>query len=329
MSTWTSAAWATTEFRAELQAFVADSLGEDVVLEPLSVRPWSTVWRCRSVRGVAYAKQNCPGQAHEARLLLALGELAPSYVVPVLAADIGRDLLLTPDLGPTLRESGGRGDVAAWCRIVADAAHLQRATCEAAGRLGLTLLAPCDATTYVADAVGRLGALPEGDPRRMPLATAKALEALLPTIERWADEVEDLGLPLALVHNDLHDNNVVARNGTLTFFDFGDAVVGDPLTDLLIPLRVVADELGAGLDDPRLWRIADAALEVWSDIAPMAQLRSALPAALQLGRLARAESWRRCVASMTAEERAEHGSAPADWLGTLVEDPPLRRVVAH
>jgi hypothetical protein len=329
VSTWTSAAWVTEEFRDELRRFVVRALGPDVVLEPVSLRPWSTVWRCRSARGTAYAKQNCPGQAHEARLVATLAELAPSYVVPVLAADIGRDLLLTADGGPTVREAGHEEDLGTWCRIVSDAARLQRATAEVAPRLGLTVLAPGDATTYVADAVGRLGALPHDDPRRMPPETARDLEALLPRVEDWADEVEDLRLPLTLVHNDLHDANVVAGDGTLRFFDFGDTVLGNPLANLLIPLQVLADQLDAGPDDPRLWQVADAALEVWSDLAPMRDLRTALPAALQLARVARAESWRRCVATMTTDERAEFGSAPAAWLGTLTEDPPLRAVVAH
>jgi hypothetical protein len=64
---------------------------------------------------------------------------------------------------------------------------------------------------------------------------------------------------------------------------------------------------------------------VWSDLAAPRRLRAALPAALQLARLARVESWRRCVASMTAEERGEHGGAPAAWLGTLLAEPPLGR----
>jgi hypothetical protein len=67
-------------------------------------------------------------------------------------------------------------------------------------------------------------------------------------------------------------------------------------------------------------------LEVWSDLVPSSVLRAALPGALQLARLARVESWRRCVATMSAEERSEHGSAPAEWLGSLTEAPPIDAV---
>ncbi|MCX6399497.1 MAG: phosphotransferase [Propionibacteriales bacterium] len=323
MSTWTSATWGTEEFLAELCSFVGGAIGVPDRMERVADHPWSAVWRVTAGGSTSYAKQNCPGQAHEARVLQGLARVAPEYVVPVLAADPERDLLLTADLGPTLRDGGGATDIDAWCRIAAAGAALQRRAAESAGGWGLTVLLPADATTYVANAVGRLAALEPGDPRRLEPYAATRLHALLPTVERWSDLVEDLDLPLTIVHNDLHPSNVVAGDGSLRFFDFGDAVLGEPLGNLLIPLSTLRDELGARADDARLWRVADAAIEVWSDLVPTPVLRAALPAALQLARLARVESWRRCVATMTSAERAVWGSAPAAWLSTLLEPAPV------
>ncbi|GAA1543388.1 hypothetical protein GCM10009788_52360 [Nocardioides humi] len=318
--------WATEEFRAELCAFLSAAVGVPDHVEVVAHRPWSAVWRVRAAGRSSYAKQNCPGQAHEPRLMTVLARVAPERVVPVLAADADRDLLLTADLGPTVHAREGAANPATWARIAADAALLQRRAVDAVADLGLTVLAPADATTYVADAVGRLAALAPGDPRRLAPEVAVLLEALLPTVERWADEVEDLDLPLTLLHNDLHAGNVVrAPDGGLRFFDFGDAVLGAPLAGLLVPLATARQALDLPADDPALWRIADAALEVWSDLVPLDALRAALPAALQLGRLARVESWRRCVATMTPDERADLGSAPAAWLATLLDPAPLGR----
>lgn len=70
--------------------------------------------------------------------------------------------------------------------------------------------------------------------------------------------------------------------------------------------------------------VADAALDVWSDLAPMSELRAAVPAALQLGRLSRIESWVRCLASMTPPELSEYGGIPARGFGTLTEEAPVR-----
>ncbi|MDQ6527066.1 phosphotransferase [Nocardioides sp. LHD-245] len=324
-STWTSAIWATEEFRAELRAFVTAAIGVPERVEEVSRRPWSVVWRVTVAGRTAYAKQNCPGQAHEARLMARLAQVVPEHVVPVLAAEPDRDLLLTADLGPTVREGGGGAELATWIRIATEASVVQRELVGATDDLGLTVLSPGDALTYVADAVGRLAALAPTDPRRLAPEVAILLESLLPTVGRWAELVEDLGLPLTLLHNDLHaDNLVTAPDGTLRCFDLGDSLLGDPLAGLYVPLAMAQETLGLTTDDPRLWRIADAALEVWSDLAPPAALRAALPAALQLGRLGRVESWRRCVATMTPEERAVHGSAPADRLASLLDPGPLR-----
>lgn len=315
--------WSGEAFLADLRAFVEGALGRPAALEPAGRRPWSAVWRVTTSGGSSYVKQNCPGQAHEARLVGGLARVAPLQVVPVLAADPDRDLLLSADLGPTLQARGAGTDVDTWCRMVAESAALQRRVADSGLDTGLTVLLPRDASTYVADAVGRLGALAPDDPRRLAPDVAHRLERLLPAVDRWSDRVEDLGLPLTLVHNDLHAANVLTLDGTLRFFDLGDAVVGEPLGNLLVPLRAAQAELGAPADDPRLWRIADAALEVWNDVAPAAELRAALPAALRLACLARVESWRRCVATMTRAEQGEWGGAPAAWLGLLLEAPPL------
>ena len=142
----------------------------------------------------------------------------------------------------------------------------------------------------------------------------------------WADEVAALGLPVTLNHNDLHENNVFAVGESLRFFDFADSLLTEPLGVLLIPLNMLAHRLEAGPDDPRLWRVANAALEVWSDRAPMTELRAALPAALQLARLGRVESWARCCVSMSDAELDEWGSTVPRWLSTLLLDPPVGRV---
>jgi Ser/Thr protein kinase RdoA (MazF antagonist) len=142
-------------------------------------------------------------------------------------------------------------------------------------------------------------------------------------VAAWSDQVAALGLPLTLCHNDLHGRNVFDRGGELRFFDFADALVMEPLAALLIPVNGLADALDAGPDDPRLRRVADAAIEVWTDYAPASELRAALPAALQLGRLARTESWIRCIAPMDDAELEQWGDAAARWLTSLTRGPLL------
>jgi hypothetical protein len=318
-----SSRWPTDEFREELRAWCEQQVGPVTAMAQHKLRGWATVWRVTTADGSWFAKQNCPGQLFEQPLMTLLARLAPDRVVPVRAE--GDGFLLTPDQGPVFHETAG-DDLENWVRLARDAALLQRelvAHLDDLLAVGTTRLGPDEAHDYVAARVEQYAGLPEDDARRLADDVADRLRARLPAVRRWAEQVAGLGLPLALNHNDLHENNVFDVDGRLLFFDFGDALVTDPLGVLLIPLNILGDKLAAGPDDPRLWRVADAALEVWGDLVPPAQLRAALPAALQLGRLGRVESWVRCQPSLSDDQLAEWGPVAAAWLGTLLEEPPV------
>lgn len=289
--------WESPQFREALLEWVEDVAGPVAQLEQAKLRPWATVWRVRTDKRMFYAKQNCPGQSFEAALLALLTELAPSYVVPLTAVDVERGLLLTPDQGNVFGETVAEDDIDAWCRLVVRAMELARTVSPYAEDLsstgGLTSCrVPEPAGDLVAECLDRLGAL---------------------------------GLPDTLVHNDLHAHNAFDRSDGLIFFDFADAVLAHPLSGLLVPLEVLADALGdPGPHDPRLRKVADAALEVWSDLAPLRELRAALPDALRLGRLGRAESWARVAPDLTGADAEEFGSAADSWLARLPDPVPVR-----
>ena len=317
--------WQSEEFLAELTDWVVAEAGPVRSLESTKLRVWAGVWRAETVADVHYAKQNCQLQSFEATLVPVLAELSPHRVVPVTATDPDRGFLLTPDQGRVFAETVGE-DLDAWGEVVAASAHLQREVAPAVDRLseaGMTRIAPADAAAYVDRRVDELASRPANDPMVLPPDRAAALEALRPTIAGWVDQVASLGLPVTLNHSDLHGHNVFKVGGDLRFFDFADSVLTEPLGALLIPLNVLSGDLDAGPEDPRLWRVVEPALEVWSDLAPLPALRAALPAALQLSRLARVESWARCCVSMTEAELAEWGESVPRWLETLLLDPPL------
>ncbi len=287
--------WGTPAFEAELRTWVEAQVGSVSRMDTAKRRPWATVWRAETAGGAYYAKQNCPGQAFEAQLMALLAELAPSYVVPVTAVDADRGFLLTPDQGQVFGEAVAPDDVDAWTRLVVRAMELSRAVVDDADRLLVAGVTRCRVPDHVRDDVAPL-----------------------------MDTVGSLGLPESLVHNDLHEHNAFDLSGGLVFFDFADAVVANPLVGLMVPFDVLVYHLAAEPTDPRLRRIADAALEVWSDLVPMAELRAALPDALRLGRLGRAESWSRIVPDFTGDARTEFGSAPDAWLDRLPDPVPVR-----
>ena len=323
----TSARWHSGEFREELTAWVTDVVGAPTSLEPIRDVPWSTVWRADTPDGVFYAKQNTPPQGFEAELMGALAEIAPTRVVSVAAVDAQRGLLLTPDHGVVLGEAAGDLSpdeaVELASRVASAGASLQREVAPHAERLvgaGLVPLGPRDAVSYAARRVEEFARLPVGDPRAISAEAAARVEAFLPGLTDQCEQLTAVGLPLTLQHNDLHQHNVFEVDGELRFFDFGDALLSDPLAALWVPLGGLAHRLSCGLDDPRVQRVADAALEHWTDLATLNELRTVLPAALRLGRLGRCESWIRCLASMNEAELGEYGDTAAYWLEAVATD---------
>jgi hypothetical protein len=286
--------WAVTI--AEVAQWAGEQVGAEVTVELGKVRPWALVWQVSDAEGRSWwAKQNCPGQAFEAELVSVLARLAPTYVVPVTGTDTERGLLLTPDQGPVFADSVGEADLDAWVRLVRRAMELARVTSEHGAELLSTGLTGCRVPDVVSDRVDEL-----------------------------RDELDGVGLPAALVHNDLHEHNAFDHPEGLVFFDFADAVWEHPLSGLLVPLNMLASRLGdPGPDDPRLRRVADAGLEVWTDLAALGELRRALPAALRLGRLGRAESWARIEPHLTAEHLDDFGGAAAAWLARLDDPVPV------
>lgn len=322
--------WQSDEFATELTSWVGDAVGPVRSLELAKLRVWASVWTVETDDRRFFAKQNCELQSFEAALVDTLAELVPDRVIPVAAADHERGLLLTPDQGQVLGESSAEDDLDVWERVLVAGAELQRELephVDRLGSLGLTTLGPGDAPGYAEQRLDELSSLSGTDPMALTGDEADALEASMSAVRSWADEVAALGLPLTLNHNDLHENNVFAVGESLRFFDFADALLTEPLGVLLIPLNMLGHRLEAGPDDPRLSRLADAALEVWSDRATMAELRAALPAALQLARLGRVESWSRCCASMSDVDREEWGNTVPRWLSTLLLGPPVGHVV--
>ncbi|GAA1478986.1 hypothetical protein GCM10009623_34320 [Nocardioides aestuarii] len=283
--------WAATT--DEVGRWVGEQVDSDVTVELAKVRPWAVVWQATDDRDRSWwAKQNCPGQAFEAELVAVLARLAPAYVVPVAAADTRRGLLLTPDQGQVFAETVRDDDIDAWVRLVQRAMELARATADH----GADLLAT-------------------------GLTASRVPESVADRVARAREEAGAAGLPDTLVHNDLHEHNAFDDPAGLRFFDFADAVWDHPLTGLLVPLNMLASHLGdPGPDDGRMRRVADAALEVWTDRASLAELRRALAPALRLGRLARAESWARIEPHLDSGDLDDFGGAVDAWLDRL-DDP--------
>jgi hypothetical protein len=281
------------------------------------IRPWGRVARLATDAGVVWAKSNLGETGYEPALVRLLGTLVPAHVVVPLAIDAERAFSLSPDGGVTLRsqESGGF-DPTVWERMLAEYAQLQRA------------LEP-----HVADmlAVGT----PDLRPDRLPAQFARLLgdpairaalggrhEALVAEQPAYAQACEELaadGIAASLQHDDLHDNNVLVRDGRFAFFDWGDASVAHPFGTLLVALRVAAANAKVAAGDPLLVRLRDAYLEPWTDRHSRTDLRRWARQAVHVTAVSRSLSYQRALAAADERGRAEWGEGVHGWLEALLE----------
>jgi hypothetical protein len=312
--------WSTDAYADQLRVWVEDLLGP-VQMTQHKLRAWSTVWRVRAESGVFWAKQNCPSQGFEGPLTAHLAASVPGRVLePVAVRDDG--VFLLPDGGPVLRDvDGGQEDLDAWRHVVGEWARLQRDLVphtDEITALGIDTLHPEDAVALTLEQADVLHALEPADARHLDERHWRAVHASAPALEDAAGALADLGLPLALNHNDLHDGNafVAAPGRPLRFFDLADALLTDPTGVLLVPLGMLPE-------DPRaVATVAAAWVEVWREAVDEAALWRALPHGLRLARLSRHVAWWRVMTAMTDEELAEWGVAAPYWLARLADPPP-------
>lgn len=116
------------------------------------------------------------------------------------------------------------------------------------------------------------------------------LRALRPQLEVMFAALAESRLPNALVHGDLHMNNVARVNGHYVFFDWTDAGVTHPFFDLFDVFR---EE-----DDSVRERLRDAYLSMWLEFGPMDRLLDIWNMAQPLAFLHHAVSYRHIVANV-------------------------------
>jgi hypothetical protein len=277
-------------------------------------RPWGTVWTAPTDDGPVWLKAPCPATVFEVALYDLLGAVVPDWVLRPIAVDLDRGWVLLPDGGTTLSAQLDDVDlVDALVTVLPQYGRLQRELASHAGELlsfGIADMRPAIMPARFDEAVavvekhtgpGRLGGVTE----------------MRATFGEWCARLSASVVPASLDHNDLHMSNVFLSGGRARFYDWGDAVVAHPFASMLVTLAVVRMHLGVGPADPAMIRPRDAYLEVWSDLAPRAELVADMELACWVGKVARALVWARALRVQGYDQAGEYADAPYRTLSAL------------
>lgn len=323
---WSSASWrelAVSWLDEQLTGAGIERTGE---VEQPHLRPWATALRAPTTQGPVWLKAAGPGTAFEVDLYQLLHKVAPDHVLSPIAADTDRGWIVLPDGGTPLGERfTGIGLYDAMATALPQYGQLQRDLAPHADRLlalGVDDMRAAVMPSRFEEALEAVGGYVERHGTVADRAAFMQLAGLGETVASWCDRLAALPGPPSIDHNDLHPWNVFLTGaGQARFYDWGDSVVAHPFSSMLLPLGFVQfNVLRVGLDDPRMLRLQDAYLEVFSDLAPHAELVEALELACRVGKITRALTWNRAMEAAGQDADEQFAGAPLESLRSLLDD---------
>jgi hypothetical protein len=330
----TIALWSSDAWRQEAVAWLDERLAADgtrrvgEVTQP-HLRPWATVLRAPTTRGVVWLKAAGPETAFEVELYGLLERVVPERILEPIARDAERGWMVLPDGGVRLGERLDEVDlVEAMVEVLPRYGELQRDLgphTDELLRLGLADMRAAvmparfeEAMAAVGRYVGRHGTPDDRE-------TVRRAGAMAGRFAGWCERLGGAAVGASLDHNDLHFWNVFVDPGPagavgwVRFYDWGDSVVAHPFASMLLGLGMIRLQLDVAADDPAVTRPRDAYLEVFGDLASHAELVEELELACRVGKVGRALSWDRAV-RLQGEEAGEFADAPLRALESLLSD---------
>ncbi|MBI4785934.1 MAG: aminoglycoside phosphotransferase family protein [Chloroflexi bacterium] len=328
MSQDTQLLWEQPEWLAQAHAWIHGELERQGVrvsgaIEQPHVRPWSTVLRVPTTAGVVYFKATAPYLAREAALMQALSRWRPDCIPRVLAADVERGWMLMEDCGTRLRSVlEVDRDLRHWHRVLPIYAELQIEL--ASRRDELLALGALDRRLAVlperyAELLADRGAMGIGWSGGLTPEEYARLHSLAPQVAEMCAQLADYRIPETLDHNDLHDNNILVRDGRYVLFDWGDACVAHPFFSMLVVPRAAAHRLGLAQNDPELARLDEIYLEPWARYGSREDLRAAMTVARRLAMISRVLNWRSVLSNAPESFKQEFAGQVPEWLQEFLD----------
>jgi hypothetical protein len=253
-------------------------------------RTWnlSTLWRLEPPSAKEFPiwlKQVPHFMKHESAVLRWLNRAAPGTAPTLLAADDSGRSLLAHVPGDDLY-----GAPVAMRHLIDEQLHvIQRVGAEAVSELLALGVPDLRGSKHAAHIRQKLLAWSP---------SSAGLGALLQRLDQQMERLEECGLPATLVHADNHPGNARGSATGVTLLDWGEAFIGDPVTDLLGSIGGLSREEAAPL-------IAHWCAS-WKRLAPRSKPERALEIAPFIGALQGAATYAHFLQQIEESEWPYH-----------------------
>lgn len=289
----------------------------------IHLQPWSTVLRVFTDHGNYYFKALCPVLKYEPFLTQQLALWHPDCIQPVLAVDAARGWMLMPEGGQTLRQKLETSlDINYWKKIFPQYAALQISMVQHVPELlhlGVFDRRLTRLPRLYSDLLEDKNSLLIDQTDGLSSVEYERLVDLIPTFKQLCHDLDTLGIPETLQHDDFHDGNIFVDENGFHFFDWAESFIAHPFFTLAVGLRSIAYRFQLDESAKEIEWLKEAYLEQWQPFANRETLFEALRLAMIIGRVNRALTWHMVISSLPEPYHSKEADAVPGWLQLFLE----------
>ena len=281
-------------------------------IEQSRQNPWSTVLIVPTTQEKLFFKATAPDTRYEATLTQMLAERYPDCLPEVVAIDATQGWMLVRDSGEPLRSTiRSTQNIQPWEPVITRYAGLQINMADHISEV-LDMGVPDHRLEILPSLFSQLmgdeGSMMIGHEKGLTSAERQQIQDLAPRFPQLCTELAGLGIPASLNHGDLHDANILVKNGRNIFFDWGDATITHPFVSLRT--HFVSIEMSLKLEEysftPEMERILEMYLRSWKDYAPWETLRRAYQLSKPIATATKAIAWHKDISLLDDAAREEY-----------------------
>ena len=314
--------WSAPSWRADADKWIAAQLRRRGLAlsgptTQIHERPWSLVLAVPTHDQSFIFKAVWPPQRHEVVVSALLATWLPDSVPAVIGQDDERGWMLCAHAGTPLAEFRGKSDFGGlWTETLARYGRLQRLAESHVDEL-LQLGVP-DHRDTVALFDDLLLHLDRKRDDALSSREIQSLQELRPRLAQAGAALDASPIPVTAQHDDLHDGNVLVRDGTPRVFDWGDVCIAHPFLSLMLARESMAKTLIAE-NRTKAPRALGRYLAAWASFGEIDELRRLADLAEGPAMVSRAAAYKIVIDNVSEEARASFPDPVAYWLRRLLD----------